>query len=266
MDAEMRAAAADIAKRHRLEVKIEQIWYFPPSPFAKELVESVRRGAEQAGYAAHGHRERRRPRRLLRQPRGADGHDLRAVQGRHQPQRDRGRQQGRHRRRLPRSSCRRWSREPIREVGTGLDRHRGAGRDGGGRRRHLAHRAGGGRMPSAPRRRRQARGCPASASPRRSRALFLSVRYRMPIITAWSTPGAALIASTSGVPGIRAAVGAFVLAAVLILLTAAIRPLGRLIEQHSGQHRRGHAGRHPAAPGRGDGRACADARRCWCCR
>lgn len=62
-------------------------------------------------------------------------------------------------------------------------------------------------------------------------ALFLSVRYRMPIITAWSTPGAALIASTSGVPGIGAAVGAFVLAAVLILLTAAIRPLGRLIER-----------------------------------
>ena len=62
-------------------------------------------------------------------------------------------------------------------------------------------------------------------------ALLLSVRYRMPIITAWSTPGAALIASTSGVPGFRAAVGAFVLAAVLILLTAAIRPLGRLIER-----------------------------------
>ena len=62
-------------------------------------------------------------------------------------------------------------------------------------------------------------------------ALVLSVRYRMPIIAAWSTPGAALIASTSGVPGIGAAVGAFVLAAVLILLTAAIRPLGRLIER-----------------------------------
>lgn len=62
-------------------------------------------------------------------------------------------------------------------------------------------------------------------------ALFLSVHYRMPIITAWSTPGAALIASTAGVPGFRAAVGAFVLAAVLILLTAAIRPLGRLIER-----------------------------------
>ena len=62
-------------------------------------------------------------------------------------------------------------------------------------------------------------------------ALVLSFRYRMPIITAWSTPGAALIASTSGVPSFRAAIGAFVLAAVLILLTAAIRPLGRLIER-----------------------------------
>lgn len=62
-------------------------------------------------------------------------------------------------------------------------------------------------------------------------ALALSVRYRMPIITAWSTPGAALIASTSGVPSFAAAVGAFVLAAVLILLTAAVRPLGRLIER-----------------------------------
>jgi benzoate membrane transport protein len=60
-------------------------------------------------------------------------------------------------------------------------------------------------------------------------ALILSVRYRMPIITAWSTPGAALIASTSGVPSFAAAVGAFVLAALLILLTAAVKPLGRLI-------------------------------------
>lgn len=62
-------------------------------------------------------------------------------------------------------------------------------------------------------------------------SLLLSVRYRMPIIAAWSTPGAALIASTSGVPSFSAAVGAFVLTAVLILLTAAVRPLGRLIER-----------------------------------
>jgi benzoate membrane transport protein len=65
-------------------------------------------------------------------------------------------------------------------------------------------------------------------------ALILSVHYRMPIITAWSTPGAALIASSSAVPSFRAAVGAFVLAAVLILLTAAIRPLARLIERIPG--------------------------------
>jgi len=50
MDAEMRAAAAEIAARHRLDVKIEQIWYFPPSPFAPHLVDSVRRAAAQAGY------------------------------------------------------------------------------------------------------------------------------------------------------------------------------------------------------------------------
>lgn len=61
-------------------------------------------------------------------------------------------------------------------------------------------------------------------------ALVLSVRYRMPIITAWSTPGAALIASTAGI-SLSAAVGAFVLAAVLILLTATLRPLGQLIER-----------------------------------
>jgi len=62
-------------------------------------------------------------------------------------------------------------------------------------------------------------------------SLFLSLRYRMPITAAWSTSGAALVASTQGVPGLHAAVGAFILAAILILLTAAIRPLGRLIER-----------------------------------
>jgi benzoate membrane transport protein len=62
-------------------------------------------------------------------------------------------------------------------------------------------------------------------------SFYLSLRYRMPIIGAWSTSGAALVASTVGVPGLRAAVGAFVLSAALILLTAAVRPLGRLIER-----------------------------------
>ena len=37
---------------------------------------------------------------------------------------------------------------------------------------------------------------------------FLSLRHRMPIVTAWSTPGAALIAASSGIR-IEEAVGAF---------------------------------------------------------
>ncbi len=59
---------------------------------------------------------------------------------------------------------------------------------------------------------------------------FLSTRHRLPIVAAWSTPGAALIAASVGVP-MGAAVGAFFLAAVLLLLTAAIRPLSVLIEK-----------------------------------
>jgi benzoate membrane transport protein len=60
--------------------------------------------------------------------------------------------------------------------------------------------------------------------------IWLSWRYRMPMICAWSTPGAALIAATSGLD-MAAAVGAFLLAAALMMLTAAFRPLGALIEK-----------------------------------
>ena len=49
----------------------------------------------------------------------------------------------------------------------------------------------------------------------------------MPIVAAWSTPGAALIAATSG-DSIEKAVGAFFFAALLIILTAAFRPLAAL--------------------------------------
>ncbi|UWQ28269.1 benzoate/H(+) symporter BenE family transporter [Leisingera sp. M523] len=49
--------------------------------------------------------------------------------------------------------------------------------------------------------------------------LILSLIYRMPILTAWSTPGAALLAvSLNGVP-LPEAVGAFMLCAVLLTLT-----------------------------------------------
>ena len=56
----------------------------------------------------------------------------------------------------------------------------------------------------------------------------LSWHARVPVVLAWSTPGAALIAATSGIT-MAQAVGAFVLAGVLIALTGAIRPLGRLV-------------------------------------
>ncbi|MGI9407584.1 MAG: benzoate/H(+) symporter BenE family transporter [Hyphomicrobiaceae bacterium] len=59
---------------------------------------------------------------------------------------------------------------------------------------------------------------------------FLSVHHRLPIVTAWSTPGAALVATTSGV-SMSTAVGAFLLYGVLVLLTAAFRPLNTLIEK-----------------------------------
>lgn len=57
---------------------------------------------------------------------------------------------------------------------------------------------------------------------------ILSVRHRMPIVTAWSTPGAALIATSQGIV-MEQAVGAFFLAAALILATAAFRPIAALM-------------------------------------
>lgn len=63
-------------------------------------------------------------------------------------------------------------------------------------------------------------------------SFWLSFRHRIPIVTAWSTPGAALIAASApGTIGFSAAIGAFVLAGLLILLTAAVKPLGRAIER-----------------------------------
>lgn len=56
----------------------------------------------------------------------------------------------------------------------------------------------------------------------------LSVWTRAPVVLAWSTPGAALIAATTNIT-MAQAVGAFCLAGALIVLTAAIRPLGRAI-------------------------------------
>jgi benzoate membrane transport protein len=60
--------------------------------------------------------------------------------------------------------------------------------------------------------------------------IWLSWRYRMPITLAWSTPGAALLASTGAVAGgWPAAVGAFVVVGALVVLTAAWPRLGSLV-------------------------------------
>ncbi len=58
----------------------------------------------------------------------------------------------------------------------------------------------------------------------------LSIAHRMPIAAAWSTPGAALLA-TSGVPegGWPAAVGAFVVCGLLLAAAGLWKPLGRMI-------------------------------------
>jgi benzoate membrane transport protein len=62
-------------------------------------------------------------------------------------------------------------------------------------------------------------------------AIGLSLWTRMPISIAWTTPGLALLAVTPMVSGgFPAAVGAFMVAAALIMLAALWTPLGRLIE------------------------------------
>ncbi|MDR7223551.1 benzoate/H(+) symporter BenE family transporter [Aminobacter aminovorans] len=59
---------------------------------------------------------------------------------------------------------------------------------------------------------------------------WLSWRTKMPVISAWSTPGAALIAASSGFT-INEAVGAFLVAGVLLVLTGLIKPLTQLISR-----------------------------------
>ncbi len=58
---------------------------------------------------------------------------------------------------------------------------------------------------------------------------WLSWRHRMPIITAWSTPGAALIATSAGGISYPEAIGAFVVAGLLMAATALVTPLAKAI-------------------------------------
>jgi benzoate membrane transport protein len=62
---------------------------------------------------------------------------------------------------------------------------------------------------------------------------WLSWRTKMPVITAWSTPGAALIAASTGFT-MPEAVGAFLVTGVLLVTTGLIRPMMRLIARIPG--------------------------------
>lgn len=61
--------------------------------------------------------------------------------------------------------------------------------------------------------------------------MVLSWRLRMPVVLAWSTPGAALLAASTLGLGWANAVGAFVVAGVLMLLTGLLPVLGRLAQK-----------------------------------
>jgi benzoate membrane transport protein len=61
-------------------------------------------------------------------------------------------------------------------------------------------------------------------------SIVLSLRSRMPVSVAWTTPGMALLATTGAVTGgFPTATGAFLLVGALIVLTAFWAPLARLI-------------------------------------
>jgi benzoate membrane transport protein len=61
-------------------------------------------------------------------------------------------------------------------------------------------------------------------------AVLLSLAYRMPISIAWSTPGAALLATTGPLKGgFAAAEGAFAVVGFLVIVAGLWRPIGRVV-------------------------------------
>ena len=61
-------------------------------------------------------------------------------------------------------------------------------------------------------------------------AIVLSVTTRLPVSIAWSTPGAALLASSGTVPGgFNVAVGGFLICGALIVIAGLWKPLGRMV-------------------------------------
>ena len=61
-------------------------------------------------------------------------------------------------------------------------------------------------------------------------AIWLSLKTKLPITVAWSTPGAALLATTGTLEGgFAAAVGAFIVSSVLLIAAGLWKPLGRWV-------------------------------------
>jgi len=50
MDRELRAACGEIASAIGIEAEVKEFWYFPPTPFDKSCVASVRKATETLGY------------------------------------------------------------------------------------------------------------------------------------------------------------------------------------------------------------------------
>ncbi len=66
-------------------------------------------------------------------------------------------------------------------------------------------------------------------------AIFLSLRTRLPVSVAWSTPGAALLATTGAVDGgFAGAVGAFLMCAAGFVLAGLFSPFGRAVARIPG--------------------------------
>jgi benzoate membrane transport protein len=61
-------------------------------------------------------------------------------------------------------------------------------------------------------------------------SIGLSLRYRQPVLTAWSTPGAALVAATSGID-LPHAIGAFIACSALIMLAGVTGLFERLMNR-----------------------------------
>ena len=60
--------------------------------------------------------------------------------------------------------------------------------------------------------------------------IIVSIRTQMPVSVAWSTPGAALLATVPALDGgFSAAVGAFLVCGVMLILAGLWRPIGRIV-------------------------------------